>query len=383
MTKVFVRLQSWPVPMAVLLSSVMLLGSTVDEIDVPDWLAEVVSGLWSEREALPEVPGVPDAPEQPDGPEVPDVGVPAVPFAPSPGRDDRTPVAYLNQVFALGNPALPAQLSGVGPVFWDHAGQGTGALISPTIVLTTAHLFAETGQWEGPYGRTPRPIPPSDGRIYLEACGRAYDFTALDLGSMAPRERLGLDYAIAELTEPACDAAHMLPVSLTPDDLVGAADQIVLNIGSYRFADVDFYADHPLFADRDTSDRFERYAVFGVRCEATGRHDTGDVTDGSTAVIVTRGCDGIPGGSGRPLLVSRDGGASYAIIGVANSYRRTDREYNNYTRIEGAFAAHLSRYVGLVELPPASAVRSVPSSFIPAESNGPWLPMQTDLEDLR
>lgn len=368
MSKVLSVLQGWPVPVAAFLIGAMILGSTVDEIDMPDWLADTFATRWVRPE--------PDAPPDAPAPRLP------VPFAPAPGRDDRTPIAFLNHVFELGSPSLPSHLGGIGPVFWDHAGQGTGALISPTRVLTTGHLFAKAGEWEGPFGRTPKAPAPSDGRIYLEACGRAYDFAKIDLGSMTPRERLGLDYAIAELAEPACDAAHVLPVAVTPDDLASAADQMVLNFGAYRFADVDWYAHHPLFAGRDLDTKYARFAVFGVSCSVTGREDTGEVAEGSTAVIVTQGCDGVPGGSGGPLLVSRDGGASYAIVGVANSYRRTDREFNNYTRIEGAVAAHLSGYVDLVALPPASTTSPSPAS-LPEGPNGAWLPMRSHSEDLQ
>lgn len=121
------------------------------------------------------------------------------------------------------------------------------------------------------------------------------------------------------------------------------------------------HAAHPVFADKSaTNVARERQAVFGVRCQPTGRDDTGDVADGSTAVIVTEGCDGVPGGSGGAVVVSRDGGATYSVVGVTNSYR-PNTEYNNYTRIEGAFAKHLESFVDVIELPVASV--TVATSF--------------------
>ncbi len=377
MDKVLMQARSWPAPTAFVLCMVMLLGSTTDEIDAPDWLAEAWVTLWAAPE--PEMPG-PEAPAPPqDG--APDL---TVPYAPVPGRDDRTPLAFLNQVFDLGNPALPDQLSGIGPVSWDHAGTGSGTLIARDMVLTTGHLFAERGMWDGPRGRTERPPPPSDGRIYLPACGRAYDFQAIELGSLSPRDRLGLDYAIARLVEPACEAAHVLSVALTPGDLAGANDQLLLSIGAYPFADVPWYANHPLFADRDLTQRYARYAVFGVRCEATGLRDTGDVDGLSTGLVLTSGCDAVPGGSGGALLASRDGGASYALVGVTNSYR-PDSEYNNYTSVEGAFAEHLRRFVTLHELPTASttAPNAASQTFGADGHGGPWLPLTLNQKDLR
>lgn len=302
-----------------------------------------------------------------------------MPYAPAPGRDDRTPIAFLSQVFDLGDGALPTKLSGIGPVFWDHAGQGTGTLIAPNVVLTTGHLFAERGKWDGPQGPTEKPPAPSDGRIYLAACGRAYDLKAIHMGSMAPRNNLGLDYAIAELTTPACAEAVILPVTQTPQDLYGVEGQILLNMGAYRFRDMPRYAQHPLFAAQaKQSSRHAHYAVFGVRCRATAHKDTGDVAEGSTGLVITSGCDGIPGGSGGPLIVSRDGGASYAVVGVANSYRKTDAEYNIYTAVEGAFAAHLAQFVDVISLPVAS-VSSLPSSVHPdIIDHGPWDAMRRD-----
>ncbi len=377
MDKVMLHVRSWPAPMALVLCMAMLLGSTTDEIDAPDWLAEAWISFWTSP--APEVPD--QAPPSPPRDSAPDL---AVPYAPVPGRDDRTPLAFLNHVFDLGNPGLTDQLSGIGPVSWDHAGTGSGTLIARDVVLTTGHLFVERGLWDGPLGRTERPPPPSNGRIYLAACGRAYDFQSIELGSLAPRERLGLDYAIARLAEPACEAARVLPVALTPRDVAEVADQMLLSLGAYPFADVPWYANHPLFADRDPSQPYARYAVFGVRCEATGLRDTGDVGGLSTGLVLTSGCDAVPGGSGGALLASRDGGARYVLIGVTNSYRR-NTEFNNYTSIEGVFAEHLSRYVTLQELPPASTTApNAASRGLGAEApDGPWLPLTLNEENQR
>lgn len=363
MTKLEAIANHWPLPVAALLCGALVATTAIEKVDLPDWLTKSPDNV----------------PEQPAPTPTPGPKSVAVPYAPAPGWDDRTPVAFLSQVFDLGDGALSTKLSGIGPVFWDHAGQGTGALIAPNVVLTTGHLFAERGKWDGPHRPTEKPPAPSDGRIYLEACGKTYDFKAIHMGSMSPRARLGLDYAIAELMTPACPEATVLPVALAPQDLLSAEDQILLNMGAYRFSDLLRYAQHPLFdAKANDSSRFARYAVFGVRCKATSHKDTGDVPEGSTGLVITSGCDGIPGGSGGPLIVSRDGGATYSVVGVANSYRKTDAEYNNYTAIEGAFAAHLSEFVDVTTLSDA-AVSALPSSSYPdITDHGPWDAMRRD-----
>ncbi len=71
-----------------------------------------------------------------------------------------------------------------------------------------------------------------------------------------------------------------------------------------------------------------------------GHRNTGD----DAGLILTDGCWGRPGSSGAPLIVSRDGGETYRIIGVANSYSKTDSEFNNFTRVTGRFASHLMRF---------------------------------------
>lgn len=362
MNKFVALLHAWPVPAAALMSGAMFVAVAVDQVTLPGWLTEAfVSG--------------------PEDPKAPSPGPDTrhdVPYGPAPGRDDRTPPLYLSQVFGLNDTALPEKLTGIGPVFWDHGGQGTGALIATNIVLTTGHLFAERGKWDGPNGRSKRPPAAADGRIYLAVCKRAYELKTIHLGSMAPRARLGLDYAIVELATPACDEATVLPVADTPNDLAAATDQVLLNMGAYRFADLERYAQHPLFAQQAVRPaKHARYAVFGVRCAARGHHDTGRVANGSTGVIVTEGCDGVPGGSGGPLLVSRDAGVTYSIVGVANSYR-PNTEYNNYTRIEGAFAKHLAQFVDLIELPAADSANSPNASM--STKLGPWLPMTWDIQ---
>mmetsp|Transcript_543 Transcript_543/g.1557 ORF Transcript_543/g.1557 Transcript_543/m.1557 type:complete len:81 (+) Transcript_543:1689-1931(+) len=64
-------------------------------------------------------------------------------MSPAPSWDDRLPLEYGSPSFGLNDPALTAKLAGIGPTFWKGAGQGTGALISRDVVLTTGHLFAK------------------------------------------------------------------------------------------------------------------------------------------------------------------------------------------------------------------------------------------------
>jgi hypothetical protein len=86
----------------------------------------------------------------------------------------------------------------------------------------------------------------------------------------------------------------------------------------------------------------------------------------------------VPGGSGGPLIVSRDGGASFSIVGVTNSYRK-GTEYNNYTRIEGAFAKHLSTSLTLTTLPEASSAAPITRPALP---DGDWLPITFSTDEL-
>lgn len=356
MNRTFSVLGHWPIPMAALICASMIVTAAEETVTLPDWLID----------------GLKKAPELPQDPPVPvpqPKALPA-PYAPVPGRDDRTPIPYLSLVFDLNDPALPEKLTGIGPVFWKHSGQGTGAVIAPDVILTTGHLFAKQGKWKGPVGLSPKPPAASDGRIFLEACGESYTISQIHLGAMAPRAQLGLDYAIAKLERPVCEAARVLPVAATPDDLSAPQSDILLSLGAYRYADIPRYAQHSLLADRTVGDT--RYSVFGVRCLATGREDTGTSPDGSAAVIVTQGCDAVPGGSGGPLLLSRDGGQTYNIIGVSNSYRK-DSEYNNYTRIEGAFAAHLAQFVAVSDILDSSAGIAQTAPIVAPQA--PWLPM--------
>ena len=152
-------------------------------------------------------------------------------------------------------------------------------------------------------------------------------------------------------------------------------DQIFLSTGIYAYGDLPRYADHPYYASRDQGP-YDHLDLFLVRCRTVGREDTGAVDAGSTAVTAMRGCDGRPGSSGSAGLLSRDGGKTYAVVGVRNS-GRPGTEYNNDTRIEGAFAAHLSAFVDLQTFPEANGTRPLPVAFPPG---GPWVTSLAALE---
>ncbi len=368
-------LPDWPSVFAVTACTMMALASAQEDLGFD------LVGFFSGG------PGTPDTPKKPDVAPAPPKKVQPpkkeaapkppkpdttkfAPYAPAPGRDDRTPIEYADLTFGLNDPAFANKMSGVGPVYWKGSGRGTGALISRDVVLTTAHLFVKNGDWYGAHGAVPVPPPPSNGWIYLAACKQSYKFTAIEVGSTAPRKRLGLDYAIAKLAKPACAAATILPVMETPDDLASlkAKDSTVINIGAYEFADLPRYAKHPFFTSRKKQQNgMHRLHVFAVRCAVTGFDNTGDVAGGSTGVVITRGCDGVPGGSGGPLVAAFNGGKDYKIIGVANSYRKTDPEYNNYTRIEGTMAGHIANHVRLIA---AVKKTNAPITKLPANPQG-------------
>lgn len=243
----------------------MIIVSVAGDVETPDWPGETPA---------PAEPA-PEAPAQAD-----------IAYASAPGRDDRTPLEFIDLVFQRGDPTLPGKLSGIGPVFWPAGGRGSGALIARDVVLTTVHLFVKGGTWHGGNGLLPVPPDPIQGSIFLAACGRSYAFT-----------------------------------------------------------DLPCYATHTLMMRKELrSDGLQAQHVFGVFCTFAGVISAGSHPNGTTGLIETKGCDGVPGGSGGPLLLSRDAGATYEIVGVANSYR-PNTEFNNYTRIEGVFAAHLARFL--------------------------------------
>jgi hypothetical protein len=265
---------------------------------------------------------------------------PSVPLGQNPGWDDRTPLEYMSHYFEIDDPYLADKLSGFGTVYWVGRYSGTGALIAPDVVLSTGHAFAKSGQWLTNSGHHTPEHNPSDGSIYLAVCGRSYEFIHIELGSMSPRQNLGKDYAIARLAEPACAEAQPLRAEELSDRAIeehDPNDEILISLGSYPFASLPRYVNHPFFSQNPSQ---HRNHLFGTRCKMVGHRDTGD----DAGLIMTNGCWGRPGSSGAPLIVSRDSGETYRIIGVANSYSKTDSEFNNFTRVTGRFASHLMRF---------------------------------------
>ena len=187
---------------------------------------------------MPEIPRFWDFQERPD----PHTGRPDV--------DDRTPLEHLSNAFGLADPQMADKLSGVGGVHWAGVGAATGTLFGrPDVVLTTAHLFVKGGRWKD--GGRPVSVPPpaTRGFFYLDVCQRSYRFSLIEVGSEAPRQNLGLDYALVQLEEPACPEAAVLQGATLSDERMSAMVEqkaMVLNLGVYRTQDVDVFRDDPV-----------------------------------------------------------------------------------------------------------------------------------------
>ena len=99
MTFVLSTLRQWPAFTALLVSTAMIVSTAADQIELPDWLPELFDAD-------------PEPEPSPDDEDASDI----FPYAPAPDRDDRTPLAYVDLVFGLSDPDLPAKRSGSGPV---------------------------------------------------------------------------------------------------------------------------------------------------------------------------------------------------------------------------------------------------------------------------
>lgn len=336
MRRLFSLFNFWPVLFALTLCVGLAYVAAVENLGLSFWEDYLID---------PE-PDAPRGKEQPKDPPRPR----AQPRRGNPGEDDRTPVEHISARFGLNDLNLPSKLSGVGPIFWAGRRQGTGAVFARAdIVLTTGHAFAKKGKWNSPNGPTLSQPSPSHGTIYLEACNQSYRFKVIELGSTAPRANLGLDYAIGQLDEPVCEGAAILYGATLSDNTfeeLATGEHILLSLGAYPFRDVKVYRNHPDLTGKPTRfDRLHNYHVFGVVCRMLRLAPWPPSVSGlETALYETEGCDAVPGGSGGPLLVSVDGGASYRVIGVTNSYR-PNTEYNNYTTITGALLEHINTFV--------------------------------------
>ena len=87
-------LNAWPVLVAMLISAAMIVSAAEKDVTLPPWVIEF---FIEEPEDKPEPAPVPKP-----------KSAHAVPYAPAPGRDDRTPLAYVSHVFELDDPDLSA-----------------------------------------------------------------------------------------------------------------------------------------------------------------------------------------------------------------------------------------------------------------------------------